>query len=179
MNLDTVSQWLQNIATSINNAVQQLTTSTTQLTAVVTQLAAAVTQLTSLNTDLQNIVAALSSPYPPNAIPVLGFAQGTNSIVTAILPATNGKTTYITGFTISAGGATTAAIVTVTIFSVHTMFVYVFGVAAGATIASPNLDIRFPQPVPGAGINQQITVTVGAMGVGNTISCANVYGYQL
>lgn len=179
MNLDTVSQWLQNIATSINNAVQQLTTSTTQLTAVVTQLAASVTQLTNLSTDLQNISTALSSPYPPGAIPVFGSATGANSSITAIVPATNGKTTYITGFTITSGGATSGAVVGVTVASFHTIAVYAYGVVAGATIANPTMDIRFPQPIPGGGANIQITVTVAAMGSGNTIACVDAYGYQL
>ncbi len=125
----------------------------------------------------------LGVPYPVGATPVLATAlTGGNTSITATLPAAVGKTTYITGFTVSYVGNTagTASLVTVSGL--------LGGVTASYLIPVPPiaswwqtvpLTIPFNPAFPASATNTSIAVNVPALGVGNFGATLTVQGYQL
>jgi hypothetical protein len=122
----------------------------------------------------------LASDYPAGAIPVDGDSGVTgNAAAVATLPAAAGKTTWITGFEITSAGATAAAVVTVTVAGLTVPMHYVYVTAAGAAIGNQPLIVEFPKPVPASGPNTAITVTLPALGAGNTAAAVTAHGYQL
>jgi hypothetical protein len=115
---------------------------------------------------------------PPPLMPQSGKVA--NAIATATLAAVVGKTNYITGFEVWAGGATAGALVDVTISGLAGgSRTYPYSVPAGATNAATPLLIVFPAPLPASAANVAITVTLPALGVGNAAAQVNAYGFQL
>lgn len=98
---------------------------------------------------------------------------------TATLAAATGKTTYITGFQISAGGATSAVCVSPTVTGVITgTMTFTFCAPAGVTTAATPLIVTFPQPVPASATNTTIVVTLPSLGTGNTNATVSAQGFQ-
>lgn len=121
------------------------------------------------------------SPYPDAATPLNGFSGNVaNANAVATLAAAASKTTYITGFEITAAGATAGAVVVVTVVGTITgTLSYIFTVPAGAVLAAAPLIVEFPYPIPASGLNTAIVVTCPALGVGNTNAAAVAHGFQL
>jgi hypothetical protein len=122
-----------------------------------------------------------SLPYPTGATPITADSGNVaNATATATLAAVAGKTTYITGFQVTASGATAASVVTVTVTGVVTGTLhYTFVAPAGATAAAQPLIVPFPEPVPASAANQTIAVSLPALGAGNTNATVTAQGFQL
>ena len=98
---------------------------------------------------------------------------------TATLAATAAKTTYITGFDITGGGATAASVVVATVTGLlgGTMS-YAIAVPAGVTLGITPLIVNFSPPLPASAVNTAIVVSVPSLGAGNTNCVANARGFQ-
>jgi hypothetical protein len=98
---------------------------------------------------------------------------------TATLAAVIGKTTYISGFEITGGGATTGACTTATITGTITgTLTYTLCQPTGAAVGSPPLVVSFAPAIPASAVNTTIVVTItGAAGTTNMTTVA--HGYQL
>jgi hypothetical protein len=106
-------------------------------------------------------------------------ATTANTANAATLAAAASKFTYISGFACTAGGATAASLITVTVAGTITgSLTYTMAIPAGATLAAAPLIISFPNPVQGSAVNTAISVTIGAAGSGNTVEQCNAQGFQ-
>jgi hypothetical protein len=102
-----------------------------------------------------------------------------NASAAATLAAVAAKTNYITGFTITAAGATAASVVTATVTGLlGGTQSFTFSVPAGATVGATPLLYNFIPPHPASAVNTAITVTLPALGAGNTNAAVNVRGIQ-
>lgn len=98
----------------------------------------------------------------------------------ATLAAAAGKTTYITGFDVTGGGAVAALLAQLTVSGLlGGTATYILGVLAGVALANPPLSVRFNPPLPASALNTPIVVTVPSLGTGNTNSCVVAYGFQV
>ena len=97
----------------------------------------------------------------------------------ATLAAATGKTTYISGFSITGLGATAAGVSLATLAGVlgGTM-TFVIPVPVGATIGITPLNVNFNPPLPASAVNTAIVLTVPTFGSGNTNAAANAWGFQ-
>jgi hypothetical protein len=103
-----------------------------------------------------------------------------NATATATLAGVAGKTTYITGFSVTASGATAAKVATVTVTGPITgTKTYTFVFPAGATVAATPLVICFGKPVPASAVNTGIAVSCPASGTGGTNCTVTAEGFQL
>lgn len=109
--------------------------------------------------------------------PVTASATGAaGATATATLPGVSGKTTYITGFTVTSGNpaATVVGLVTVTGAISGTMN-YQF--TESATLGG-ELIVTFPIPIPASAAAQAIAVIVPTIASGAVVA-VTAYGYQL
>ena len=97
---------------------------------------------------------------------------------TATLTSAAAKLAWITGFLITASGATGALVVLVTVTGVigGTM-TFVFTFPAGVAVAANPLAVNFPQPIPASGQNTNIVVSCPSGGSGNTNAAAVAMGF--
>lgn len=111
--------------------------------------------------------------------PVTASATGAASAATATLPGVAGKTTYITGFQVTGGGATAGSIVVVTVTGIlgGTMS-YDVAPPTGAAVGMQPLIVTFPIPIPASAVNTPIAVVVPSLGAGNTNSAVAAQGFQ-
>lgn len=136
----------------------------------------------SANVDANgNLVTAASSPLPSGSVPVSSSSGNVaNAAGVATLAAAAGKTTYLSGFAITAAGATAAGVVLVTVAGLlGGTATYVFAVPAGASIGATPLAVTFPSPIPASAVNTAIVVTLPALGTGNTNAAVVATGFQL
>lgn len=119
-------------------------------------------------------------PVPMNATPETA-SSGSVAAATASasLPATALKTQYLTGFSITGGGATSASLVLCTITGpIGGTMTYVLGIPAGATTAISPFSRSFVlMPIVASAVNTAITVSCPTFGAGNTNASVNVEGY--
>lgn len=102
-----------------------------------------------------------------------------NASAVAAMPAVVGKTNYMTGFQLTAGGATAGACVMATVTGlIGGTQNYTFCAATGPDVGSTPLDYSFWPPLPASAANTAITVTLPALGAGNTNATASVQGYN-
>lgn len=138
------------------------------------------TQLaTDANGNLK--VAAASGGLPSGAVAVTSSSGNVaNASAVATLAAAAGKTTYISGFEITAAGATAAGVVTATVTgAIGGTMSYTFVAPTGATVAATPLVVEFHPPIPASAVNTAIVVTLPALGAGNTNATAVAHGYQV
>lgn len=103
-----------------------------------------------------------------------------NASAVATLAGTAAKTTYITGFCLSASGATAGADVTATITGLlGGTKSYTFTFPLGAAVPAQPINVQFSRPLPASAQNTAIVVTLPAGGTGNTNAAATAEGYQL
>jgi len=128
-----------------------------------------------------NPVPVTVSALPLSATAVTGTSGNVaNASAVATLPAVSGKTNYITGFQLTAAGATGALVVNATVTGLITgTQTYTFVFPAGVTLAATPLIVTFPTPVPASATNTAITVTLPASGAGGTNAAADVQGFNL
>lgn len=102
-----------------------------------------------------------------------------NASAVATLAAVAGKTTFISGLTITAGGATVAALVSATVAGLAGgTATYTIGAPTGATATATPLVLSFTPPLPASAVNTAIVVTLPALGAGNTNATVTAWGYQ-
>lgn len=149
------------------------------------------TNIAKLNTDrakVQEVYATSGGALltaPVDTMPgvtQLSAASGNvaNASAVATLAGAAGVTTYITGFVITAAGATAASVVNATVVGlVGGTQTYTFVFPAGATVAATPLVVQFPKPVPASAVNTAIVVTLPAGGAGNTNAAVNATGFRV
>jgi hypothetical protein len=97
----------------------------------------------------------------------------------ATLAAAAGKTTYISGFDVTGGGATAGSIITATVTGLlGGTQSYNIAVPTGVTLGITPLAVVFNPPFPASAVNTAIVVTVPSLGAGNTNAVANARGFQ-
>ena len=118
-----------------------------------------------------------AAPYASTQTPVSIGATGANSSTVATLAAQAGKTNYLTGFEVTAGGATAGALInaTVTGLSGGTL-TYAISIPTGVTLGT-SLVVEFTQPIPASAVNTAVSVTVPAAGSGSTVETATAHGF--
>jgi hypothetical protein len=99
---------------------------------------------------------------------------------TATLAAGGGnKITYICGFQATAGGATAAAVVTLTVTNLVTgTMSFTYGANTGVGIPTAPLVIPFNPCLPANAANTTIVVSMPSLGAGNTNATVSAWGYQ-
>lgn len=103
-----------------------------------------------------------------------------NTAAVATLPAAVGKTTYIKGLSITAGGATVAALVTATLTGLGSTLSFTVSSPVGIGAGGMPIIIDFgPGGVPASATNTAIVLTLPALGAGNTNASVSAWGYQL
>lgn len=101
-----------------------------------------------------------------------------NAAAVATMPAVAAKTNYVTGFEITATGATAAAVVLAALAGIAGGTInYVFAAPAGVTTSATPLTVVFSQPIPASAVNTAITLTLPALGAGNTNAITTLHGY--
>lgn len=88
------------------------------------------------------------------------------------------KTTYITGFAITGGGATAGSIIAVTITGPTNTLTFYIVIPAGVGVSITPLIVEFSRPIPAAAVNTAIVVNVPSFGAGNTNAAAVARGFQ-
>lgn len=105
------------------------------------------------------------------------------AVANAVLPASPGKMTYITGFQVTGAGATAPTVVDVTVGNLGvptaTILHYELTAATGVTVTNEPLFVTFDTPLPATGLNTTITVSCPSLGAGNTNNCVNAIGFQV
>ena len=127
-----------------------------------------------------NLLVQLASVEPDTITP-LSESSGNvaNASAAATLPAVAGKTTYITGFTATAAGATAASVAELTVGGLGggtQTFIFVF--PAGVTVQATTLNVKFEPPLPASAADTAIVVTLPAGGSGNTNAAVVATGFQ-
>ncbi len=113
--------------------------------------------------------------------PVKSYSSGNvaNASAVATIPAGANQFGYLTGFEITAGGATAGACVNPTITGlVGGTVTYTFCAPTGATAGAAKLDIQFVPPLTGSALNTAIVLTLPALGAGNTNATVVIHGYS-
>lgn len=101
-----------------------------------------------------------------------------NASAAATLAGVAAKTNYLTGFQITAAGATAAACVNATVAGVITgTMTYTFCVPAGTAAGATPLSVSFNPPIPASAVNTAIVVTLPALGAGNTNAAVSAQGF--
>jgi hypothetical protein len=97
---------------------------------------------------------------------------------TATLPATQNRTTFLCGFSVTGTGATATSVVAITVGNVNATTTFDLVVPAGATVTLPITQYQFSPCIPSSQINQSVTVSVPSLGSGNAHSQVTAWGYQ-
>lgn len=131
--------------------------------------------------NLASMSLTLSNAYPSGATPLVSASGSVaNATAAATLAGTSGKTTHITGFTVSGSGATLGLPVIVTVTNtIGGTLSYVYSAVAGILLANQMMNITFPYPIPASATNTAIVVSCPALGLGNANNAVVAYGYQV
>lgn len=126
-------------------------------------------------------LAVKTNPCPFGSVPVAN-SSGNVAAASAVatLPGAPGKTTYITGFQITAGGATLGLLVNAALAGLAGgNLTYIYAAIAGVLLISQPLIVTFPIPLAASATNTAITLTLPSLGTGNTNAAVSAQGYQL
>lgn len=128
-----------------------------------------------------NLVGAGSAGIPAGATSVQASSGNVAAATaTATLPATSGKTTYISGFQITGTGATAALAVNPTVTGLlGGTATYTYAAAAGVAVANTPLIVSFNPPLPASATNTTIVVSCPSLGTGNTNNTVVAQGFQI
>lgn len=102
------------------------------------------------------------------------------AVAAATLTGAVGKTTYITGFSVTGSGATVGLPVSVTVTGLlGGTATFTYTAATGATLANTPLVEKFVPPMPSSTTNTSIVVSCPSLGAGNTNNTTVVTGYTI
>jgi hypothetical protein len=127
-----------------------------------------------------SLVRGVGSPYPEGSTAlVAGSGNVAAAEASATLTPSATTTAYVSGFEVTGAGATSAAVVTVTVAGLlggtrH----YTYTFPAGATVACTPLVVAFNPPLPASAANTAIVVTCPSGGAGNTNNTVVAHGFQ-
>jgi hypothetical protein len=112
----------------------------------------------------------------------LQASSGNVANASAIATLTGAATTtvYLSGYEVTASGATSGLPVVGTITGLAggtRSFIFTF--PAGVLVAATPLVVAFPAPLKASAVNTPIVVTLPAGGGGNTNACVSAQGYHL
>jgi hypothetical protein len=100
------------------------------------------------------------------------------AVATATIPAVSGRLNYITGFSATGSGATAGLPVACTITGLlGGTETFITTAAIGVLVGNAPLNVNFPTPIPASAINTAIVVSCPSLGVGNTNSAVNAWGF--
>lgn len=118
-------------------------------------------------------------PAPVSVDTRIQASSGTvaNTPASAQLGAVAGRTTYLSGFEVTAGGATAGSVLDVTVTGPGQTLHYAFTIPTGAAVPANPLIVEFSDPIPAAAPNTAITVACPAAGAGNTGQAVTAHGY--
>lgn len=120
-----------------------------------------------------------SQPYIRGSSPLLASSGNVaNATAAAVLTPAAGQAVVLYGFIVTASGVTTAAAVTLTVAGLiggTISFTYVG--LAGVLLAGPTLLFEPKIPLLGT-VGQAITVSLPALGSGNTNATVTAWGYS-
>lgn len=132
-----------------------------------------------------NLSSASSGSYPTPTEAGVTFLNSSSGNVaaataTATLAAAAGKTTYVSGWSFSGGGATVGSIVNGTISGLigGTQTISI-AVPTGATLGCNSLDQNYNPAIPASAANTAIVFSVPSLGAGNTNATLSIWGYQV
>lgn len=125
-------------------------------------------------------VFSLSVVPPAATIVTASSGNQSNANAVAALPAVAAVLNYVTGIIVTASGATAGADVSVTLVGVvgGTM-TFTFTAPLGAAVGAYPLVIDFPNPIPATAVNTAITLTLPALGTGNTNAAVVITGFKI
>jgi len=119
--------------------------------------------------------AARVSLQSQNTFVTGSAAVAANTSNSASLPAVAGKTNYMTGFSVTTQGGSSAAAGAVTITGTVTgTLTYEVGAAANSPLM---LHVNFSSPIPASAANTAITVNVPALGATTGAAACTIYGF--
>lgn len=123
----------------------------------------------------------LQSNIVNNSVPITASSGNVaNATASATLAAASGKNTYISGFQMTASGATLGSVVTLTVTgTVSGTLSYTFAAPSGVLLLATPLTVQFNPPIPSSSTNHTIVVSCPALGAGNTNATICAQGYQL
>ncbi len=148
----------------------------------VAQAADASGNVANLQVDASGNLKTSWSPLPAGAAAIVATSGNiANGSAAAAIPATSGKLSYVTGFEITATGATVGLPVIATLAGLVGGITasYIFAAPAGALIEATPLLVTFPEPIPANAVNTAITLTLPALGNGNTNAAVVIHGFQI
>lgn len=162
-----VGNVLSSLAASIAKAINNISLS---LSSVIS---------TKTPTSLQLAVTG-TVEYPLGAKALMATSGSvSNATAQATLPLSLGSTVYITGFDVTAQGATTTNGVVVTVAGTHNNMQYLFWVPGNINVSCEPLSIRYHPPIPANDTASSITVTVPALGAGSANCIVTAYGFYV
>lgn len=133
-----------------------------------------------------NAAGTAYSPQPWDVSKVAGApsrfpsANSANSIAATSIPAVAGMTAVVTGIEVWGGGATVALLVDVTLAGLASgAQAFPFATPAGALLAAAPMILNFDTPLLASAPNTAITLTLPALGVGNTRAAVVLKGYYV
>jgi hypothetical protein len=121
------------------------------------------------------------SPVPAGAtLTTQSSGNVANATAAATLTGAVGKTTYITGFSVTGSGATVGLPVSVTITGLlGGTATFTYTASVGALVPNTPLVEKFIPPMPSSTTNTNIVVSCPALGAGNTNNTTVVTGYTI
>lgn len=104
-----------------------------------------------------------------------------NASAIAAIAAVVGQIGYCSGLELTGAGSTAGGVVVATLTGLRggVTLSWIIDVPVGATAAMPALVLNFDPPLEGNGANQAITLTMPALGTGNTNAAACIHGYMV
>lgn len=120
-----------------------------------------------------------NTKLPAGAVTVRAASGNvTNNTASAALPAVAAKTNYLTGFIVTASGASSGLIVNGTITGLlGGTYTFTFGFPAGVLVMAVPLVVMLDTPMPASAVNTAITISLPAGGTGNTNAAVEIQGY--
>ena len=119
--------------------------------------------------------------YPAGATALSASAVTANVEANPTFPAVAGKTNYISGLSITGGGATAAALITANLQGIINNGIanasWILAVPAGVTLGIEPIVVTFDPPLPATAANLLVGLTVPAFGAGNTKVAAAIWGF--
>lgn len=118
---------------------------------------------------------------PNNNVEILTASSGNvaAAAAAATLAAEAAKTTYLSGFVVTAAGATAGLVVNGTITGlVGGTMTFSFAFPAGVLVQATPLIVNFPFPVPASALNTAIVLTLPSGGAGNTNAAVTAIGFR-
>lgn len=126
--------------------------------------------------SLGRLLSVGSGPYPAASTPITANVVGTTGAVSANLPATAGKTTYICGYQVQANANAAISVPNASITGTNGGLLP-FIEAVAATPAVGTTAQVFTPCIPASAVNTQISVNAGAAGTGGN-TAIYAWGFQ-